>query len=74
MSVFFRKVTYYLVQVMFCVLCSTVGSLLVVCFQGDLCMIVGPVGSGKVRNNNKFELCNCRIFKITVWVSSFVND
>ena len=32
------------------------GSVLIVCFQGDLCMIVGPVGSGKVRNKNLFGL------------------
>ena len=32
------------------------GSVLIVCFQGDLYMIVGPVGSGKVRNKNKFGL------------------
>lgn len=31
-------------------------SVLIVCFQGDLCMIVGPVGSGKVRNKNLFGL------------------
>lgn len=32
------------------------GSVLIVCFQGDLCMIVGPVGSGKVRNKSLFGL------------------
>ena len=34
-------------------------------FQGDLCMVVGPVGSGKVGNSAKFT----KSFALLFWVA-----